>query len=185
MYMTIADAYGESIQPYYTATRDSQRIKSKLTYHCSFICQWILAYWVVCLYCHPSVCSVCNVIHHSPPSAFQQNYSFINIHFPALYQLHIFQNLFFHLLDYSNNKQTFLHVIKIFSFICTCMYIAIVCELHICKEGQPYKRIKSQFTYHCSFIRQWILACCVLHLHSHPQVCSVCMLIHHSPPSAF
>ena len=44
---------------------------------------------------------------------------------------------------------------------------------------------KVKLTYHYSFIRQWILACRVLHLHSHPSVCFVCMLIDHSLPSAF
>ena len=49
------------------------------------------------------------------------------------------------------------------------MSIAIACGVHICIERQPYKsdsrenkRMKSQLTYHRSFIRLWILACCVL-----------------------
>ena len=143
------------------------------------------------------MCSICTVIPRCAPSATSSitvhhqpfnKITHLSIFNFLLYINYIFFKIYFcHLLHYSNtcNKQTFLHVIKILSFICTCMYIAIVCELHICKEGQPYKRMKSQLTYHCSFIRQWILACCVLHLHCHPLVCSVCMLIHHSPPSAF
>ena len=47
IYMTFAIAYGVEIyierQPNDSDTRDNERKKIKLTYHCSFIRQWILA----------------------------------------------------------------------------------------------------------------------------------------------
>ena len=78
----------------------------QLTYHCSFIRQWILAWCVLHLFRHPSVCSFCNVIYHSRPSAFQQNYLFINIHYHHTIYLLYINYIFFkiyssHLLDFS------------------------------------------------------------------------------------
>ena len=117
MYMSFAIACGVEIcverQPYKSNTRENKRIKSKLTYHCSFIRQWILAWCVFHLYRHPSVCSFCNVVHHGSPSAFQQIYIFINIHYPhTMFLLYInyifFKIYFFYLLDYSYNKHFFI-----------------------------------------------------------------------------
>ena len=59
--MTIAIAYGDYIQPYNTDTRENKRIKSKLTYHCSFILQVDPSLHVVC--------SICTVIPQCAPSA--------------------------------------------------------------------------------------------------------------------
>ena len=113
--MTIAIAYGDYIQPYNTDTRENKRIKSKLTYHCSFICQWILAWCVLHLFRHPSVCSFCNVIHHSRTISLStklhiNQYSFSSYNISALYQLHIFQNLFFS--SSGLFYQTFLYLIQ-------------------------------------------------------------------------
>ena len=68
--------------------RKQMENKVKLTYHCSFICQWILACCVLHLSCHPSVCSICMLIHHSPPSDFEQNYISIFI-ILVQYKLHV------------------------------------------------------------------------------------------------
>ena len=88
MYMSIAIACGVEIcierQPYKSDTRENRwRIKSKLTYHCSFIHQWS----------SHGVCSICNVIplctlsvtlsitvHHQPFNKII--YTLINIHYP-------------------------------------------------------------------------------------------------------
>ena len=113
-------------------------------------------------------------------------YSFSSYNIPALF----FIIYFLQLLDYSHthfSNSESNHIIYLY------MFIAITCGVHFCIERQPYNsdtrenrwRIKSKLTYHCSFIRKWILVCCVLHLYCHPSECSVCMLIHHSLPSAF
>ena len=159
-----------------------------------FIRQCILSCCVLYLYCHPSVCSICMLIHHSPPSAFLQNYILINIHYPhTIFLLFInyifFKIYFFHLLDYS--KKHFNIQFKSYNLYvyvnCNCMWGRDLCRKTTIKSDTRENRwrIKSKLTYHCSFIHQWILACRVLHLYFHPSVCSFCNVVHHGPPSAF
>ena len=106
-----------------------QENKVKLTHHCSFIRQWILAWCVLHLNRHPSVCSFCMLIHHRPPSAFQQNYILINIHYPhTIFLLYVncnfFKIYFFHQLDYSI-KHFYLYY-KSYDYKCTCQL-----QLHV------------------------------------------------------
>ena len=165
--------------------------KVKFTYHSASSVSGSLH--VVCSICNvipqcaPSACSS-NNIHHQPFNKITYQYSLSSYNSTALYQLNIFQNLFFFICwtiltnIYTSNSNHDLFV----QVNCNCMWGTYLHRKATIQFRYKRKQMENKVQTHLPPQLHPSVDLCMscAPFDCHPLVCSVCMLIQHSPPSA-